>query len=258
VLGAYVLEKASGEVRIFRSDRVVLATGAIERPLVFRDNDRPGVGFKPEPEAPATGRAEDKDYRNSGLARGHQAASEDFNADAAMMIDTFFFSNVVPQVGAGFNSGIWSSLERLTRDLARERGDITVITGPIYQGVGVSGIVKDQDACGQEIALPAPEKESICDANDDDPSARCEVGVAVPLALYKIIYDPGRKRVNAYLLPNLSHTAIKKSVTTLTYLKRHRVTVRLLEELVGYDFFAGFSSRRQSQLEELCPATFLH
>jgi DNA/RNA endonuclease G (NUC1) len=103
---------------------------------VSGDHERPDVDFKPEQHAPEDRRAIDDDYKNSGLARGHQAASADYSMDPALMEDTFFFSNAVPQVGNGFNSGIWSALEALVRDLARERGEIFVITGPIYQDPG--------------------------------------------------------------------------------------------------------------------------
>lgn len=96
-------------------------------------NKRPKIKFKPEEFVPAEGRAADKDYAGSKFDRGHQAPSEDFNADADWMVESFILSNIVPQVGAGFNQGIWKELEALVRKLAIERGELYVITGPIYR-----------------------------------------------------------------------------------------------------------------------------
>jgi len=65
------------------------------------DNTRPDVSFKPDELLPSGGTgALDRDYRNSGLARGHNAASADFKSDADWMKQTFRFSNAVPQVQA--------------------------------------------------------------------------------------------------------------------------------------------------------------
>lgn len=229
------------------------------REQVSGDNDRPGIGFRSEPEAPADRRANDADYRNSGYARGHQAASEDFNFDVEFMKDTFFFSNAVPQVGNGFNSGVWSSLEKLVRDVAIERGEIYVITGPVYsekKGPPPT-ITEEANACGQRIEFAAPVKRSICDENDNDESKACASGVAVPVGLFKIIYDPARKRVNAYVFPNEDHRPLKKSTKTNSYLKRYRVSVAVLEDYAGFDFFTALSRRKQIVIEQNCPATFL-
>jgi endonuclease G, mitochondrial len=134
-----------------------------------------------------------------------------------------------------------------------------VVTGPIYQDPGGQERVIEAEGnpCRNEIRLPPLAKTSICDANDDD-DASCANGVAVPSALYKIIYDPGNQRVNAYVLPNLNHTPLKQSMKTREYLNRHRASVALVEEYTGFDFLTALSRRDQSVIEESCPATFFH
>ena len=101
------------------------------------------------------------DYKNSGFDRGHQAPSNDFKSSPKLMEDTFFYTNVVPQVGKGFNQGIWKQHEALARKLAIDRDEIYVITGPVYQEKKPIRIRADADACGTELNLKPLKKGSI-------------------------------------------------------------------------------------------------
>ena len=160
---------------------------------------RPDTGFQSEDPAklpPGTGLAVDSDYTKSGYDRGHQAPSNDFKSSVKLMEDTFFLSNAVPQVGLGFNRGIGKYLEALVAKLAINRGEIYVITGPVYRQKTTLRVRPDADACGASFELKNP------------PDAKIGTGVVVPIALYKIIYDPALGRVNAYLLPNRDHRKI--------------------------------------------------
>jgi DNA/RNA endonuclease G (NUC1) len=212
--------------------------------LVKKLHDRPGVKFRADPALEGKARAVPADYEKSGYAIGHQAPSADFTGREQFMRDTFFFSNAAPQEAIGFNTGVWSGLERLVRTLAEQRSPLFVITGP---------------ACRNEITLAPLDNQSICPAHNENAKAKCEAGVAVPAALYKIIYDPRQGgRVNAYLLPNVNHIPLKHSEKTLEYLKRYQVAVSTVEELTGYQFLTALPRRKQMQLKESCGATMLH
>lgn len=175
------------------------------------------------------------------------------------MRDTFFFSNAVPQEGIGFNTGVCSGLERLVRTLAEQRSPLFVIIGPVYQQRKAIQVTRKADACRNEITLAPLNNQSICPAHNENANAKCDAGVAVPAALYKIIYDPGQGgRVNAYLLPNVNHIPLKHSEKTLEYLKRYQVAVSTVEELTGYQFLTALTRRKQMQLKESCGATMLH
>ena len=229
--------------------------------LVKGSRDRPGVGFKAEPAVGERPKAVPNDYKKSGYAIGHQAPSADFTGAEKLMRDTFFLSNAVPQIGIGFNTGVWSSLERLVKTLARERDRLYVITGPVYQQRKLPKLPRNSDPCGNEIVFEAPDDRAICAARKENPKAKCDDGVAVPLALYKIVYNPGRagsgSRVNAFLLPNIDHMPRKQTAKTLAYLKRYQVSVRTVEELTGYQFFNALPRRKQMQLKEICGAMML-
>ena len=227
--------------------------------LVKKLHDRPGVKFRADPALEGKARAVPADYEKSGYAIGHQAPSADFTGREQFMRDTFFFSNAVPQEGIGFNTGVWSGLERLVRTLAEQRSPLFVITGPVYQQRKAIQVTRKADACRNEITLAPLDNQSICPAHNENAKAKCEAGVAVPAALYKIIYDPRQGgRVNAYLLPNVNHIPLKHSEKTLEYLKRYQVAVSTVEELTGYQFLTALTRRKQMQLKESCGATMLH
>ncbi len=167
-------------------------------------------------------------YRLSGFARGHQSPAADYGSDQKRMNDSFYLSNMSPQVGPGFNSGIWARLEERVRELVMTRKKLVIFTGPIYDA-------SDKD---DPDWIP-PEKAFIwgdCPVNKID-----NYGVAVPDGFYKIVYDPKRRRVLAFALPNRRLSGRK--------IGEFRATVREIEELTGINFFPNFKRRTQNILE---------
>ncbi len=236
----------------------------LTRDLVTGTNKRPHVDFRPEPAVPENARVDDDTtYLRSGYARGHQAASADFKSDKQLMINTFYFSNSVPQESSGFNSSIWSQFEGRVRDLAEERGEVYVITGPVYQNLAGKDIVvpESQNPCGREITLPALERKYVCGGvKGEGPTLECDEkdGVAIPAGLYKIIVDPSIGRVNAYLLPNIDHPSkSERGTSTEAYLKLWRVSVLNLEDRTGYTFLPEFDRHDRHAQKESCPATMV-
>lgn len=91
--------------------------------------------FRPDPDLPKGQRSELIDYKNSGYDKGHLAPAEDMRRDRETESETFLLSNIAPQVGIGFNRAIWKELESMVRTWAKDRRNIYVITGPIYNGL---------------------------------------------------------------------------------------------------------------------------
>lgn len=226
---------------------------------VSGSNSRPQIPFKPDELLPPDARAVDDDYRGNpfGYDRGHQAPSDDFSQDEDWMKETFLFSNIVPQEGKGFNQGIWKKLEEHVRKLAVDRKELYVITGPVDpdQRGRTLTIKADANACGNEIALAPLPETAICGKNKND---KCPAGVTVPIAMFKIIYDPGMKRANAYLLPNIDHRPNLKNTDTLAYLKQFRVTVNTVEQFTGIQFLTNLSTRDRRLQVDQCAAMMFH
>ena len=88
--------------------------------------------FRADPEV-RTGSASDADYRRSGYDRGHLAPAADMGWSSQTMSESFYYSNMSPQVPE-FNRGIWKRLEEQVRNWAVELDTIYVVTGPVLSG----------------------------------------------------------------------------------------------------------------------------
>ena len=121
-----------------------------------------------------TGSATNDDYQGSGYDRGHMAPAADMSWSVQAMEESFFYSNMSPQI-PGFNRGIWKKLEERVRQWAVENADIYVVTGPILTN---------------HLSVIGPDN------------------VSVPRYYYKVIVDytlPELKGI-AFILPNASST----------------------------------------------------
>jgi len=232
----------------------------LTREQVGGNNTRPDIGFRQEKNVPRAARASDDDYVKSDFDRGHQAPSDDFNSNVELMEESFILSNAVPQEGEGFNQYIWPILEQSIRDLLENRAELYVITGPVYQDARgrTLKITKQENACGNAIDLAPLAKTEICEANNQNSRVKCDgAGVAVPAGLYKIIYDPQAKRVNAYIMPNIDHRGLRGTADTVGYINKFRTTLLIVEEFTGIQFLTAFPSRDRRRLNEQCQAVMI-
>lgn len=74
--------------------------------------------------------ADDADYESSGYDRGHLASAEDMSWSEQTMRESFYYSNMSPQVPA-FNRGVWKRLEELVRYWSSAYDSVYVVTGPV-------------------------------------------------------------------------------------------------------------------------------
>lgn len=135
-----------------REDR----TGTVERSDDFREDTS----------MPPVARSRLNDYSGSGYDRGHMAPANDMRRSEQVMSESFLLSNMAPQVGAGFNGGIWRSLEMAINGWVDQRGTLTIITGPIFsvQNDSVSYHVIGDN----HVAVPSHFYKIVVDANNPD------------------------------------------------------------------------------------------
>jgi endonuclease G len=172
--------------------------------------DRAKCDFKPDESIHPFFRADNNDYKKSGYDRGHLAAAGNHKRHQNHVVQTFFLSNISPQVGKGFNRDSWNRLERYVRKLTKSNLNVYVCTGPLY--------LPRKEADGKLYV----KYEVIGDKN-----------VAVPTHFFKVIvcetFD-GKLEMESYVMPN-------QVISDDTPLDNFKVPPEAVERSAGLLFF---------------------
>lgn len=94
--------------------------------------DRSKCDFMPDESIHAFFRSQNSDYKRSGFDRGHLAAAGNHQAYQKCVEQTFYLTNIAPQVGKGFNRDSWNRLEKYVRKLTKNYPNVYCCTGPLY------------------------------------------------------------------------------------------------------------------------------
>ncbi|KAF4511406.1 hypothetical protein G6O67_003209 [Ophiocordyceps sinensis] len=193
--------------------------------LAMREADRRHSAFVEDYAVPATFRALLKDYFRSGYDRGHQVPAADAKWSQRAMDDTFFLSNMCPQVGEGFNRDYWAHFEDFCRRLTVQYPSVRIVTGPLY----------------------LPRKDPV----DDKWYVKYEMigsppSVAVPTHFYKVIFAEdgnvgGNVAIGAFVLPN-ARISNDKPLTDF------EVPVEAVERASGLEFATKLPVQRRRRL----------
>lgn len=92
-----------------------------------------------------------------GYDRGHQIPSGDRQRTSKgklMNRQTFFFTNMTPQIGQGMNQTIWANLENAVRGWSSATDTLYVVTGAMPTTIADKNIKYTKDNDGKNIAVP--------------------------------------------------------------------------------------------------------
>lgn len=172
------------------------------------DAERKNEQFQPDLSV-INGTALSSDYTRSGYDRGHLAPAGDFKFSQRIMRETFFMSNITPQVPQ-FNRGIWKELEEQIRRWAIRDNGLYIVTGPVLKP-GLSTIGRNNE-------------------------------ISVPEQFYKVILycnKPNIRMIGFLLKNEPSDSSLKQFV----------VPVDQIEQATGIDFFPKLPDDIERQLE---------
>lgn len=166
-----------------------------------------------------------KDYTRSGYDRGHQVPAADVKWAQDAMNETFYLSNMCPQVGEGFNREYWAHFEDFCRRLTQRYPSVRIVTGPLY----------------------LPKK----DPTDGKWRVSYEVignppNIAVPTHFYKVIFaengkTSGSVALGAFVLPN-APIPNSKPITDF------EVPLEIVERATGLEFAGLLPPERRKRL----------
>lgn len=185
-----------------------------------------GDPFQPDPALDSAVRSELSDYKNSGYSRGHMCASEDRICSKNVNGQTYYLSNMHPQV-QGHNAGVWNSMEnrvRLWRDNAiAEGGELFVCRGgTIYKKSSKESTGTSQDIIGT-------------------------IGKNIPVPKYFFMAVLKKSASGAYSAIAFWSEHKAESVKDIN---QYIITIDELEKRTGYDFFCNLPDVIENTIEK--------
>ena len=160
-------------------------------------------------------------------ARGHQVPSADRLCSYNANVQTFYGSNMTPQLNA-HNEGIWQTLESKVRTLANTSDTTYVVTGCVVDG----STTFTQDSDGKKMT--------------------------VPVGYYKVLLRYSKSSTISTWAAMAFYTE-HKSYSGSTSLRSLAMSVDELEEMLGMDFFVNLPAKlgeeRAAALEAEDPQT---
>ncbi len=182
---------------------------------------------------------DEDDHRGDGFDKGHLVASEDRVYSREANVQTFYYSNLSPQLN-GFNSGFWLGLEERVRNWGRSCADGTydkvyvakggtlnsLLTG--FTGTPVSGGTPTTDEAGFTIH-----------------------GLACPKYYFMaVLAEKGDVlRAIGFIA---EHDGDLPSEPSAADLKSCAVSIDRLEEITGLDFFCNLPDVIEDEVESAC------
>jgi endonuclease G len=195
---------------------------------ITRESAKPNEGvdrslseFKPDESIHPYFRSQNSDYLKSGYDRGHLAAAGNHRSSQKLVDQTFYLSNMAPQVGVGFNRDAWNKLERYVRRLTRTYDNVYCCTGPLY--------LPRREADGKSYI-----KYEVIGANH----------VAVPTHFFKVVVceaPDGSLVMESYVMPN---QVIKDDVPLASF----QVPPETIERAAGLLFFDNVARSKISRI----------
>lgn len=203
------------------------------------DNVKRTDAWSVDPKLPAEMQVQEIDHKNDGFDKGHLCASEDRVYLKEANEQTFYYSNMSPQL-KDFNGGFWRKLETRVQTWGRSTADgvydkVYVTKGGTlnkllknFKGTTVNGGTPTTDANGFTIhGLACPEYYFMAVLSQKD-----DVFHAI-----------------AFLVPHKEGMTENPSSDEL---KEYVVSVNKLEEETGIDFFCNLPDVLENEVEAAC------
>lgn len=179
----------------FRKDPLVKTESASEKDYFLKYKDEKTGKYK---------------YDGFGYDRGHLAPSADFRWSSEALSESYFYSNMSPQL-ADFNRKKWADLEGLLRGYINDYPEtqLYVVTGPILN----DSLSKQERSVNK---------------------------ISIPNYYYKVALDLKNQKAIAFIMPNKD---IKNPVSSFS------VPINEVENATGIDFFYQLSDSLEEVLE---------
>jgi endonuclease G len=192
-----------------------------------------------DPKLPAEMQTGDSDHKNDGFDRGHLCASEDRVYLKEANDQTFYYSNISPQLN-DFNGGFWGKLEARVQTWGRSTADGVYDKVYVTKGGTLNKLLKNFKGTTVNGGTPTT-----------DANGFTIHGLACPEYYYMAVLSQKDDVFHAiaFLVPHKEGMTRNPSSDEL---KEYVVSVDKLEEETGIDFFCNLPDVLENEVEAAC------
>lgn len=163
-------------------------------------------------------------YPKNFYARGHQIPNADRNGVPEMMAQTYYSTNMTPQIQNGFNGGIWAKLEEAVRYAVPQGDTLYVVTGASFRKVNENLATK-----------------KIVNKNDGK-------SLPVPNYYWKVLLKVERSNGKLSAARTLGFWLPHDDLKGRSYME-YAVSVDQIEQWTGFDFFVNLPDNLEVSAE---------
>lgn len=166
-----------------------------------------------------------ENYPKNFYARGHQLPDADRSGVPSMQEQTYYSTNITPQLQNGFNAAIWKDLEAAVRETVPEGDTLYVVTGACFDKKGENS--------GEKIIVNRNDSKSI----------------AVPAYYWKALLKVRREADKVIDAATIGFWLPHEDLKGCSF-EDYVVSVDQIEEWTGFDLFVNLSDKLQHDAED--------
>ncbi len=243
----------------FDSELIESSSGVTRSDKMSKDEIYPtGIyGFQPDPQVPVSSGGTDlSDYTSDGYDRGHIIASADRFYDQTANNQTFYLTNMSPQIG-DFNQGFWGKVEDKVRSLSENA---------LSSGYSRVYITKGGDTKTLLKVFTGTKKANDGQYPTADSNGFSSKGLAVPSAYYTVLLaekdsqDTENSENYITLGFYVPHKEGLTNTSNNSEIQKYVYSIDEIEEKTGLDFFCNLIDSVEDEVEsrskETCIASW--
>lgn len=203
------------------------------------DNVKRTDAWSVDPKLPAEMQVQESDHKNDGFDKGHLCASEDRVYLKEANEQTFYYSNMSPQLN-DFNGGFWGKLEARVQTWGRSTAEGVYDKVYVTKGGTLNKLLKNFKGTTVNGGTPTT-----------DANGFTIHGLACPEYYYMAVLSQKDDVFHAiaFLVPHKEGMTRNPSSDEL---KEYVVSVDKLEEETGIDFFCNLPDVLENEVEAAC------
>lgn len=203
-----------------------------------KDNVKRGKNWQQDPEVDSKLQPEEANHKSDGYDKGHLVASEDRVYSKEANDQTFYYTNISPQIGE-FNQKYWAQLEKQVQAWGRSCTAGTYEKVYVTKGGTLNNLKKN-------FTGKLKANDGVYPTTDEN--GKTIKGLACPSYYFMAILSQKGDTYHAiaFLVPHEEGLPVSPKAADL---QKYAVSVNELEQATGIDFFCNLDDAIENQVE---------